>query len=433
APPGLRLKAYRVLTRLATPAAGLILSYRRRQGKEDPVRIKERLGITKLERPAGKLAWVHAASVGEANAILPLIEKLRDRQNGLTFLLTTGTRTSAAMAARRLSPQDIHQFAPLDAPRFVARFLDHWRPDLAVLTESEIWPNTILECHDRRIPMALINARMSDRSFRRWRGNRSLSRPLFSRLCVVLAQNEKLARRFRQLGARDSRPVGNLKIDAPPLPYDTDACKRLSAAIGDRPVWLAASTHPGEEDAAIAAHRTVTRQLPRLLTIIAPRHPERGGEIEAMVKAAGLHGVRRSTGAVPNSETDIYIADTIGELGMLYALTPAAFIGGSLTLRGGQNPIEAIRFGAAVITGPDYRNFTDAYAALTRLEGAVVVKDAGGLAAQVLRLLADEPERARMQASAQQALESLGGALRRTTDILADLLAAPNRNSKREP
>lgn len=439
APPhriGFRLKLYRALTRLATPTAGLILSYRVRQGKEDPNRISERIGKTEIQRPPGSLIWIHAASVGETNAILPLIDELRnqlgDRGGNLSFLLTTGTRTSAMMAAERLSPQDIHQFAPLDAPRFVTRFLNHWQPTLAILTESEIWPNTIVECHTRNIPMALVNARMSPRSFSRWSKHRSLSQPLFSRLRVVLAQNEKLARRFRKLGTRDSRPVGNLKIDAPPLPIDPDQLSALKTAIGQRPVWIAASTHTGEDEVAIQAHTAIAQSLANTLTIIAPRHPERGDEVEALVKTAGLKFARRSKGALPSADTQVYIADTIGELGLFYSVASAAFIGGSITPRGGQNPIEAIRYDTAILTGPNHSNFTDAYSVLLRHGGAIEVKTALELGLALTNLLGDEKELARMRKGATSALESLSGALDLTVDALSELFAHAEKQQSTE-
>ena len=204
--PGLRLKAYRVFTSLARPVAPALLRLRERHGKEDPARRPERLGRASAARPAGRLAWFHAASVGETNAILPLMAALAEERPSLSFLLTTGTVTSAKLAGERLMPRAVHQYAPLDAPEYVRSFLDHWRPDLAVFTELEIWPNLILESSARHIPLALVNARMTKRSFRRWRSNPSVARPLFSRFALVLAQNENLAHRFKTLGAVSAHP-----------------------------------------------------------------------------------------------------------------------------------------------------------------------------------------------------------------------------------
>ena len=287
AAPGLKLNTYRAATKIMTNVAPLILRHRERRGKEDPDRRDERLGIASKSRPDGPLAWIHAASVGETNAILPLIDGLRQERPDVRFLLTTGTITSAALAAERMTRGDVHQFAPLDVPQCVARFLDHWQPGLAILTESELWPNTIIDCYKRDIPIAIVNGRMSERSYRRWRKNKSLALPLFSRLRLVLAQSEKLVRHFQELGARDVRLTGNIKVDAPKLPVDTIDLARMAEAIGQRPCWAATSTHAGEDEAVIEAHTRLAPDHPGLLTIIAPRHPERGPEIAEYASRRG--------------------------------------------------------------------------------------------------------------------------------------------------
>ncbi len=424
APPpiGLRLKAYRAATSLLKPLASPLLKLREGQGKEDPHRKGERFGKTTAPRPAGPLVWVHAASVGETNAVLPLIERLGKERPDLGFVLTTGTVTSAALAGRRLGPKAVHQYVPLDVADFAGRFLDHWRPDLAVFTESEIWPNLILETARRRIPLALVNARMSGRSVRNWKRSGDLARQLFSRFDLVLAQNERLALSFTGLGVRKSIAAGNLKIDAPPPPVDMVEFDRLRAELAGRPVMVAASTHEGEEEIVAVAHRRLARDIPGICTIIAPRHPERGTGIAEMVKGHGFSVAQRSAGELPGPRTDIYIADTIGELGTLYALTPVAFIGGSLVEHGGQNPIEAIGHGAAVLTGPHRRNFRDAYRALIRHGGAKEVKTADELAEAAKVLISNEAELARMRTGAATALQSLSGALERTAVSLLSLL-----------
>lgn len=422
--PGPRLKTYRALTSLVRPVAPLLLRMRERRGKEEPARRNERLGRPTIARPAGRLAWFHAASVGETNAILPLINALSDMRPSLSFLLTTGTVTSAQLAAQRLGPRAVHQYAPLDAPEFVASFLDHWKPDLAVFTESEIWPNLILEGSARRIPLALINARMTKRSFRRWRRNRGIAEPLFSRFAVVLAQNDGLARRFTSLGAPSAIPIGNLKVDAPPPPVDSAELERLKPGLDGRPLLIAASTHDGEDQIVADAHRELARSLPGLCTIIAPRHPERGGAIVEMLKARGLNVVRRSLGAVPDRSSEAYVADTIGELGMLYKLAPVAFIGGSLVDRGGQNPIEAVRQGCVVLVGPHWQNFDDAYRALIGHRGAIEIHSAQELAKVARQLLSDEAELGGMRTRASAALATLSGALPRTIEALLRYLPA---------
>jgi 3-deoxy-D-manno-octulosonic-acid transferase len=418
APPGPRLRAYRALTSLARPLAPLILRFRRRQGKEDPSRLPERLGRPSAPRPAGRLAWFHAASVGETLSILPLISALAERRHSLSFLLTTGTVTSAKLAAQRLGPRTLHQYAPLDVPRYVRRFLDHWRPDLAVFTESEIWPNLILESSARDIPLTLVNARMTQRSYRRWRRNRGVARPLFGRFSLVLAQNEPLARRFKVLGAATVVAPGNLKVDTPPPPVDELELERLKAALEGRPLLLAAGTHDGEEAIVAEAHRQLRQRFPDLITIVAPRHPERGPAIAEWLELRGIAAVRRAPGNLPTRSSEFYIADTLGELGMLYKLASVAFIGGSLVDRGGHNPIEAVRHGAVVVTGPYWQNFKDTYEALTERGGAIVVRTAAELAGAVEPLLANEAELARLRERAEGALAGLSGALPRTVEAL---------------
>jgi 3-deoxy-D-manno-octulosonic-acid transferase len=429
ADPDLRLKIYRAAMSLLRPIAPVVLKMRERYGKEDPRRRPERLGQPSAGRPEGVLVWVHAASVGETNAVLPVIEALSAARPNLNVLLTTGTVTSAGLAERRLPARSLHQYVPLDAPQYAASFLDHWRPDLAVFTESEIWPSLILETAARDIPLALVNARLSHRSRRRWQRNKSMAQPLFNRFDVVLAQNERLATGFSALGARNVEPVGNLKIDAPPPPVDAGELQRLTDALEGRPSFVAASTHEGEEEIIAEAHRELARVFDRFCTIIAPRHPERGTAIAERLKDLGLSVAQRSLGAVPTERTDIYVADTIGELGTLYALTPIAFIGGSLVERGGQNPIEAVRHGVAVLTGPHWQNFRDAYRTLLRHQGAVQVDSAKSLAATVAHLLQSQSEMVHMRAGATQALATLSGALDKTVATLLRYL--PDERLKR--
>jgi 3-deoxy-D-manno-octulosonic-acid transferase len=422
--PGLRLRAYRTMTSLARPAVPLLLNLRDRRGKEEPARRHERLGRPVAPRPQGRLVWFHAASVGETNAVLPLMAALGEQRPSLSFLLTTGTVTSARLAAERLGPRALHQYAPLDAPEYVRGFLEHWRPDLGIFTESEIWPNLILESSARGIPLALVNARMTRRSYRRWRASPGFARPLFGRFSLVLAQNDALARRFRALGATGAVVAGNLKIDTPPPPVNAADLERLRPALEGRALLMAASTHEGEDAIVADAHRELRRSLPDLCTIIAPRHPERGQAIAEMLRSQGLSVARRSLGALPERSSDAYVADTIGELGMLYALAPVAFIGGSLVDRGGQNPIEAVRQGAAVLTGPHWQNFSDTYRALISHRAAIVVRSAPELAGAAGRLLADQAELGRMRTRASTALAALSGALPRTVEALLRYLPA---------
>jgi 3-deoxy-D-manno-octulosonic-acid transferase len=421
-PVGFALKAYRGITSLFGAVAPLFLSVRVRQGKEDSSRMRERYGEASVARPEGPLVWFHAASVGETNAILPLIERLTSMRPDLRVLLTTGTVTSAALASRRLGDRAIHQFVPLDVPSYVKPFFDHWKPDLVVFTESEIWPNLIIEAEQRKVPVALVNARMSGRSLTRWRRARSLSRPLFARFDIVLAQNEKLGRAFSELGAREVLSPGNLKIDSPPPPVDAIELERLRQALAGRRVLVAASTHEGEDEIVAEAHRQLARTVTGVCTIIAPRHPERGAAIAELLKSRGFSVAKRSTGALPDQSTDIYIADTIGELGTLFALAPVVFMGGSLVEHGGQNPIEPIGHGAAVLTGPHWENFRDFYRVLMRLGGARQIATADELATTVASLMADDAELAKMRAGAKTSMQQLAGALDRTAEVLLSRL-----------
>ncbi len=424
----LDIAAYRTLTRLAQPAAGMVLRYRARRGKEEASRRNERFGAPTVPRPAGDVAWIHAASVGEANAVLPLIASLRRARPALTILLTTGTVTSATFVAGRKPAGVLHQYVPLDTPAFVDRFLAHWRPAVAIFTEQEIWPNLLLESTRRGIPLALVNARMSDRSFARWERRRGLAGALFSRFTVIAAQNGPLSARFQALGAPKVVACGNLKIDAPPLPVDTAARTALEAALGERPRLVAASTHPGEDEMVADAHRQIARGVPGLITILAPRHPERGAAIADSLASMGLRVARRSEGALPDAATDVYIADTIGELGLLYAIAPVSFVGGSLVRHGGQNPIEAVRLGSAVVTGPHWHNFADAYRALIDAGAAVEVATTTQLAEMATALLTEPTRLAAQRRQAEHALDRLSGALDRTLACLLPLIPETARS-----
>lgn len=419
-PSGLAL--YRGLTHAARPLAPALLRVREWQGKEDGSRRQERYGIAARARSQGFLAWFHAASVGETNAVMPLIEALCRNDPALNILLTTGTVTSAGLAKARLPEGAIHQYVPLDNPAYVRRFFDHWRPDMALFVESEIWPNLLAEAKTRHIPLVLVNGRLSRYSLERWRRRPSMSRPLFSSFDLVLAQNERLAERFSELGAPDVRAVGNLKLDAPRPPADPQQHEMLRSAIGRRTVFLAASTHAGEDELVADTHRNLAAGRDDLLTVIVPRHPTRAPQIDAALRSRGLRTILRSQGSAPNGTTDIYIADTIGELGLFYSLADVAFIGGSLVPHGGQNPVEAIKWDAAVLTGPHRNNFRETYDALVACGGCRQVNDRMDLERETAALLDDPGAREAMQARAREAIASMGGALDTTIEALAPYL-----------
>ncbi|HEX4112471.1 MAG TPA: 3-deoxy-D-manno-octulosonic acid transferase [Stellaceae bacterium] len=393
------LQVYRSLTIAAGPLTSIYLARRARRGKEDPARIDERRGRASRARPAGGLIWIHAASVGETASILALMDRLLDRYRA-SVLITTGTVTSARLIESRTNPRIIHQFVPLDHPRYVRDFLDHWRPDLALWVESELWPNLIHATRARHIPMLLLNARMSARSFRNWQRLPGVIRPLLAGFDLCLAQDQIHADRLAQLGGIRALCVGDLKAGAAPLPVAAAELHRLRQQIGARPVWLAASTHEGEEAIAADAHRALQRDLPAILTIVAPRHPSRADGIEATVRAKGLKVARRSKQHAIAGTTDIYLADTLGELGLFYRLAGIAFIGGSLVPVGGHNPHEAAQLDCAILRGPDMSNATRLARSLADADATETVHDAATLADSVRRLIRDPAERARRAAAA---------------------------------
>lgn len=416
---------YHGATTLLGPLATWYLRRRLRQGKEDPARLGERLGRPGRARPEGRLIWVHGASVGEALSVLPLIERLLRQDTGLHILLTTGTVTSARIMADRLPERALHQFAPIDRPSSVSRFLDHWRPDLALWVESELWPNLIRQTAARGLPMALINARMSESSFRHWRRLRFLIKPLLRAFQVCIAQSAGDAGRLRALGADCVTFHGNLKSAAPPLPHDAAALHALAASMQGRPRWLAASTHPGEEAIIGAVHRRLAARFPDLLTILVPRHANRGHEVAAELTGQGLAVARRSQQQAVGPETDIYLGDSMGEMGLYYRLASIVFVGGSLVGHGGQNPLEPARLESALLFGPSMFNFADQAAVLTGAGGAVQVADADSLADQVAALLADGDETGRRAAAARIASDDGDEVIAAVLQQLAPLLPGP--------
>jgi 3-deoxy-D-manno-octulosonic-acid transferase len=414
------LRFYRGLSSAMVPLAPALIKRRLKLGKEDPERIGERRGLTRDVRPHGPIVWIHGASVGEVLASAALIERLRALN--IRILLTSGTVTSAAIVAKRFPPDIIHQYVPFDSPRYVARFLDHWRPSLALFIESDLWPNLILQSAARRLPMVLINGRMSQRSFPRWRRVHGTISAILEKFDICLAQSDTDAERFSVLGCPNVITTGNLKLDVPAPPADPDKLDRLLSLTRGRPIIVAASTHPGEEEILIAAHRTLAGFFPGLLTVIVPRHPDRGPPVWRLVDAAGLKATLRSRDELPNASTDIYVADTMGELGLFYRLAEIVFMGGSLVPHGGQNPIEAIKLGASIVHGPHVFNFTDVYEALDSIGGARTADTEEALVKQLGQLLASRDARAAMSAASQRVVGELGGALERTLTALEPYL-----------
>jgi 3-deoxy-D-manno-octulosonic-acid transferase len=405
---------------LLAPVLRLNLRRRAAKGREIATRLPERRGIDPTPRPAGPLLWVHAASVGETLSILPVLQALRHRAK---VLLTTGTVTSQALLDQRipevgLSGDVLHRFAPLDVPSWVGRFLSHWRPDAACFVESELWPNQLAACRAMGIPLMLVNARMSDRSFGRWRHVPDLAHRVLEGFACVQARGDRDADRLRALGAPRVDSPGDLKFATPPLPVDQVELERLLRVWAGRPVWIAASTHPGEELLAAAVHRDLAPHYPGLLTIVAPRHPDRGPAL-----AATLNASHRAAGQDPPIGGGIWIADTMGELGMWYRLAPIVFVGRSLVVPGGgQNPLEPARLGCAIAVGPHTGNFRDHVALLRDAGGLIEVKDASALTRFVATMLDDPDQRIGLGQHASSTVRRHADLPERTAETLLSLL-----------
>ena len=410
------LLGYRMAGIALYPLAGPYLGYRAMKGKEDRSRRLERLGYASLPRPRGPLVWAHAASVGETIAIMPLIRELRRRE--IHVLLTTGTVTSANLVQSRLADEVIHQYVPLDVKFSIKRFIAYWKPDACVTAESEIWPTTVSELARRHIPQIRVNARISDRSFERWSNHGSIAEALFEKMALVVAQSDLDAERFRDLGAWPVIVSGNLKSDTDPPPCDETLLSRYSKEIGSRQTWAAISTFEGEEQAVATVHRALKPKNGQL-TILVPRHPDRADAIEAMLKEAGLTVSRRSRNDTMTPETDVFLGDSIGEMGLYLRLTEIAFVGKSLTeAKGGQNPLEPAMLGCAVLSGPHVQNFRDAYQHLVRKGGARIVKDVEMLAKAVHYLMINDLARSKMIDAGEDAMDEMRGALAKTVKAL---------------
>jgi len=410
------LRAYRLAAAAATPLVPLLLARRLKRGKEHRARMSERRGQAGLARPQGPLVWLHGASVGELAGVLPLIERICARS--VNMLVTSGTVTSGDLAEQRLPRGVIHQFVPVDVPSFMRRFLDHWQPDLALFVESDLWPNMMIETSARHVPMILVNGRLSENSYQRWRYLPGTIGNLLGRFDLCLAGTPGDAERLSALGAPRVVTTGNLKLDVPAPPADNAKLVALRDAVGGRPLIAAASTHAGEEATLIEAHCRLRGSFPGLLTLIAPRHAARGPGVVQIARAAGLTVAQRSRGELPKTATEIYVADTMGELGLIYRLAPVVFIGGSLVRHGGQNPIEAAKLGAAILHGPHVWNFAEIYAALDAAHGAELVTDADRLTAGLGAWLNDPMIPARVADAARATVATLGGALERTVQSL---------------
>ena len=386
------LWCYYQLMRRANRYVERRLTSRLLMGKEDPERLEERLGISLAERPTGNLIWFHAASVGESLSLVELIKRISSSQPDYNFLITTGTITSAKLILSRLPSNAVHQYIPVDTPKAVENFLDRWRPSLAIWTESEFWPNLISFTAARDIPMILINARISEKSYRRWRFFKKSLKNLIEKFNYSLIQDEKTVKYFSKIGisSNNFELTGTLKEGSAALPHSEIEQVEISKQILNRPVWLAASTHEGEEKLIAAAHRHASKASQGLLLIIVPRHPERGLEIASILTKENFKICLRSRKDKISSDTQIYIADTLGELGLWYRVAPVSFVGGSLVPIGGHNPFEPAALGSAILYGPYVENFKDIYNRLNVAGAAVKIEEASELGVKLIETLSPE-------------------------------------------
>lgn len=351
------LAIYKNLMRASTPLLEAYLQKRRRAGKEDPLRAHERRGRPTMPRGEGRIIWVHAASVGESMSMLALINRLLELYPDIRILMTTGTVNSAKMMADRLPPRAFHQYVPVDHPSWVNSFLDHWRPDLALWAESEFWPNILSALKTRGIPAVLVSGRVTAKSARRWKAYApGMVRDILANFDLCIAQGQAQAHRIQELGAPKVVALATLKYAAAPLPADAEKLEAAQNNLGDRPRILWSSTHKGEEEHIVAIHAALKKEIPGLLTIVVPRHPARLDEVKQLFDAAGCRVAVRSRGD-STQNADVYIADTLGELGIFYRLCRFVVMCGSFVPMGGHNIIESAQLGCVNFTGPLVFNF----------------------------------------------------------------------------
>ncbi|UGY10833.1 lipid IV(A) 3-deoxy-D-manno-octulosonic acid transferase [Phyllobacterium pellucidum] len=410
------LGTYRWIGAATFPIVGAYVAFRASKGKEERGRQGERYGVASVARPSGPLIWVHAASVGETSAVTPLVEAIVDMD--IHVVLTTGTVTSAKMVQERLGDRVIHQYVPLDLKPAVDRFLTHWQPDLAIICESEIWPMTILELGTRRVPQVLVNGRLSDRSFASWHKRPSIAEALFENLAHVVAQSDIDGERFRALGARPVTVSGNLKVDTAVPPVNNAELAAMQRMIGTRKTWAAISTHQGEEEIVAQVHHMLKARHRDLLTIIVPRHPDRAPEIAEAIEKMGMKVALRSKADQIEPDTDIYLGDTIGDMGLYLRLAEIAFVGRSLTAQGGQNPLEPAMLKSAILSGRNVQNFRDSYQRLIKNGAAKLVRDKDMLAGAVNYLFNNPEERQVMIDAGLKTVEDMRGSLDRTLTAL---------------
>ena len=420
------------MTFLAKPLVRPILWLRRRRGLEtkDPARISERLGAASMKRPKGKIFWFNAASVGESNSIIPVIDRILELYPEVSVLVTTTTLTAAGNMEKKLQgKRAFHQFLPVDRRAYVDRFFDYWRPSIGFFVDSDFWPNLILSAQAHDVPLVLLNGRVSDKSFRRWERHLDMSRRLMSGFIYGFGKSEEDRGKLEKMGIGVTVCVGNLKYGVPPLQADKGELDKLEKSIGARHAWIASSTHEGEEELVLDANAFVRKILPDTLLIIAPRHPARGAEIRVLAESRGLRAAVRSEGDKIAKDTDVYIANTMGELGLFYGALDVAFVGGSLLEHlAGHNPMEPAMLHGAVISGKNVSSFLETYDILGREGAVIMVDDAIGLGERVAGLLQNDELRREYMDKALAVARREADVLARTMDKLQPILESLIQN-----
>ena len=418
------LNAYKLIVRTLAPFLGLLLWVRALRGHEETAHLKERRGVASLPRPKGKLVWIHAASVGEMRSILPLAQHLLNKNPDLYCLITTVTVTAARLLRRTEHQRLIHQYAPFDHPGWIANFLDYWNPDAVLWVESELWPTTLESIKARKLPLVMINGRISERSVKRWKNLPSLAATVLGYFDLCLAQSGDDAKRLESLGAKRVVVAGNMKYASTPLRYDTAALDALRAQVGSRPVLLFASTHAGEEEIAVNIYRTLALKHAGLLVVIMPRHPKRGGDIASILEKEGMAYARRSKGTAITDDKPFYIADTLGEPGLFYRLCPVVYLGNSLISSpgGGHNPIEPAQLGCGIVYGANMWNFAEIDVDLRLAGGALTVRDEKNLSLSLDKLLREPETLKNLGDAARKFVEAQNGVLENVCTLLRPYL-----------
>lgn len=419
--------SYIALGYVLLPIIWLYMRWRVAIGKENPNRLCEKYGRATIPRPTGSLLWIHGASVGESLSALPLVDEIRKNFPDVTILMTSGTVTSSKILKKRLPPGVLHQFVPLDIDLYVARFLDYWKPDVVCWLESEFWPNLLAKLKKNHIPVVLVNARISPGAYKSWLKFRSFSTWILSCFKMCLASTEDVAEKLQELGAQNIKMPGNLKYAAGPLPIDNEALDHLRQALVNRVYWAAVSTHPGEEKIIAQVHKKLQEKIPDFLTIVVPRHPERGDILTEDFTQQGLKVSRRALDQDPSVSTDIYLADTLGELGLFFKSTAVVFMGGSFVPIGGHNPLEPAYFGATLIWGPHMFNFSEIERSFLEEKAAYKVHSAAELERLLLDLLLERKEDSQTGKRAKKVLQKHKGVLKKTLDYVSPYIQEARR------